>query len=89
MREREGEWEWVERETVHEREGEWERVERETGINTCYSCLNTSSLFIPEQSRLNLMLSSLDNPIISCPVLFCNTYRELHEDPHFAAPSYL
>ena len=30
LREREGEWKRVERDTVREREGEWERVERET-----------------------------------------------------------
>ena len=26
----EGEWQWVERETVHEREVEWQRVERDS-----------------------------------------------------------
>ena len=30
MCDREGEWEWVERETMCEREGEWELVEQET-----------------------------------------------------------
>ena len=35
MRERECEWERVERETVHEKEGDWQRVERETAREEC------------------------------------------------------
>ena len=42
--------------------------------------LITSNLFLPKQSRLALKLAAM--------FLYCNTYRELHEDSHFAALSH-
>ena len=61
MREREGEWERVERETVREREGEWQRVERETVREREGEWESVEGETVRDYSN--------HSPSLSCPVL--------------------